>query len=32
MVLFNPIASVRFRRWGTWWRLVPFEDVQAAIE
>ena len=32
LVLFNPIASVRFRRWGTWWRLVPFEDIQAAVE
>jgi|GEM_PF-5937946 len=31
-VIFNPITSVRFRRWGTWWRLVPYEDIQAAIE
>lgn len=32
LVLFNPITSVRFRRWGTWWRLVPFEDIQACVE
>lgn len=31
LVLFNPLSSVRFRRWGTWWRLTGFEDIQAAI-
>ncbi len=31
LCLFNPIASCRFRRHGTWFRLVPFEDIQAEV-
>jgi hypothetical protein len=32
LVLFNPIASCRFRRHGVWYRLVPFEDCQAEVD
>ena len=29
---FNPLASCRFRRQGTWYRLTPAEDVQFGID
>jgi hypothetical protein len=32
LVLFNPMASCRFRRHGTWYHLVPFEDCQLEVE
>lgn len=32
LVLFNPLASCRFRRHGTWYHLVPFEDCQLEVE
>jgi co-chaperonin GroES (HSP10) len=32
LVGLNPLASCRFRRFGTFYRLVPAEDVQFAVE
>lgn len=31
LVGFNPLASCRFRRFGTWFHLVPKEDVQFGL-
>ena len=32
LVGFNPLASCRFRRFGVFYHLVPYEDVQFAVE
>lgn len=32
LVGFNPMASCRFRRFGQWFHLVPFEDVQFGFD
>jgi hypothetical protein len=31
-VLFNPLASCRFRRFGVFYHLVPYEDIYAGLE
>ena len=31
LVGFNPLASCRFRRFGVWYRLTPFEDIQFSL-